>query len=318
MKKKRIGVILGLFALVVVLVSSLVGCAGEQGLPGKQGPMGPAGPQGPQGPPGPQGEQGLTGPRGPVGPQGEQGIAGEIGPQGEQGERGPAGYGATGPQGPQGIQGPPGKDYDPTPVIDGVISLGEWNNVPWFDKMLVNTFTDPITMSTLIYVTNNAENLYVALVIPDTYDMRANPEVAEGGSDTFGLNIGIVGEERSYCKILQFNTTDRTGDPDWFVLDNYFAQWAVATSPANTSKWGPDVEYLPIPADVQSKTIFNGFCRVQEIAIPLSDLGVASGTMLRIGGCIRAAEFEGYNFHALYPTELDWGDGATYKCYLVR
>jgi len=173
-------------------------------------------------------------------------------------------------------------------------------------------------MPVKIYMTNDAKNLYIALDIPDTYDMRPHLEVAEGGSDTFGLNIGVQGEDRSYSRILQFNTTDRTGNPAWFVLDGYFAQWAVATSETNTSEWGPDVAYWPIPAGVQSATVFDETHRVQEISIPLSDLGVTLGTVIRIGGCIRAAEFGGYNFHAKYPVGLDWGAGETYATYVLE
>jgi len=204
------------------------------------------------------------------------------------------------------------------PTIDGVISTGEWDGTLWFDETLDNTFTNPASMPVQIYMTNDADNLYVALDIPDIYDMRAHPEVAEGGSDTFSMNIGVEGEARSYSRILQFNTTDRTGDPNWFVLDGYFAQWAVATSETNTTVWGPDVEYRPIPAGVQSKTIIDEAHRVQEIAIPLSDLGVAPGTAIRIGGCIRAAAYEDYNFHALYPVGLDWGDAETYAPYSAK
>jgi len=203
------------------------------------------------------------------------------------------------------------------PTIDGVIDTGEWDGHLWFDETLTNTFTNPANMLIHIYVMSDADNLYVALDIPDTFDMRTHPEVAEGASDTFSLNIGVEGEARSYSRILQFNTKDRTGDPNWFTLDGYFAQWAEATSEANTSPWGPDVEYLPIPAGVQSKTIIGAGGRVQEIAIPLSDLGVTPGTVIRIGGCIRAAEFEGYNFHALYPAGLDWGDASTYKDFFL-
>jgi len=315
--------------LVLILALSMAGCTGEtgeRGATGRQGPEGPEGPTGLQGIQGEQGDRGATGSAGPAGVKGATGDRGATGPagakgeQGIQGEQGPAGAsGAKGATGARGPAGPAGSDAEiPTPKIDGVISPYEWYSALWFDEMPDNTFANPSVMSVQIYITNDTENLYIALVIPDTCDMRAHPEVAEGGSDTFSLNIGVQGEERSYSRILQFNTADRTDDPNWFVLDGYFAQWAVATSETNTSKYGPDVEYRPIPTGVQSKTVINENHRIQEIAIPLSDLGVAPGTLLRIGGCIRAAEYEGYNFHAKYPAGLDWGIGATYKSVLVR
>jgi len=207
-----------------------------------------------------------------------------------------------------------------TPTIDGVLAEGEWDDALWFDETLDNTFTNPANMLIHIYVTNDAENLYIALDIPDTFDMRTHPEAAEGGSDTFALNIGVEGEGRSYSRILQFNTAAYEGGPQrvgWTELDGYLALWSEATSPNNTSKWGPTVENLPVPAGVQSMTTINENGRVQEIAIPLSDLGVVPGTELRIGGCIRAAEYEGYNFHALYPTGLIWGEGGTYQSYTL-
>jgi len=211
------------------------------------------------------------------------------------------------------------------PTIDGNITAGEWDGHLWFNETLVNTPQGPTVipadMLVHIYLMNDADNLYVALDIPDTYDMRIHPEVAESGSDTFGLNIGVEGEARSYSRILQFNTVNRTGDPDWYILDGYFAQWGVATSETDTSKWGPDVDFLPIPTGVQSKTIIGAGGRVQEIAIPLSDLGVSLGTVIRIGGCIRAcepADADWFRFHALYPAGLDWGNASTYKDYTVE
>ncbi len=316
--------------LVLILALSMAGCTGKTGERGATGPQGPEGPiglqgiQGDQGATGPAGVKGDTGDRGATGPAGRKG---ETGDQGEPGPQGPAGAsgakGATGSKGATGATGPAGKDAAfPTPTIDGVISPGEWNDALWFDEILVNTqgaSIVPPVMSIQIYLTNDAENLYIALVLPDTYDMRLNPEVAEGGSDTFSLNIGVVGEERSYSRVLGFNTTDRTEAPrPWELFDDYWTLWSVATSDINTSKYGPDTEDLPIPAGVQSKTIFNATSRVQEISIPLSDLGVAPGTLLRIGGCIRAAEYEGYNFHTRYPAGLDWSIGATHKSFLVR
>lgn len=324
---KHILYFLGVLALVTALILPAAGCEGlPEEIPDEYydqlrslideeiAGMNLVGPQGEQGP---QGERGSQGEQGPQGKQGLQGEQGEPGPAGPQGERGPSGSSGGGSQGPTGPQGPPG-EIDYTPEVDGVISLGEWTGASWFDERLANTFTNPSSMPTLVYITNDADNLYIVLYIPDTYDMRLHPEVAEGGSDTFSLNIGVQGEERSYCRVLGFNTSDRSEDPNWYVLDGYFAQWAVATSEADTSEWGPDVEYTPIPAGVQSATVFYSNCRVQEIAIPLSDLGVTSGTLIRVGGCIRAAEYEGYNFHSLYPVGLVWGDAETYKVYLVR
>jgi len=208
------------------------------------------------------------------------------------------------------------------PTIDGVISDGEWDGYLWFDETLTNyPGTTPVNMPIKIYMTNDADNLYVALDIPDTYDMRDNPEVAEGSSDTFGLNIGVEGEERSYSRVLQFNTATYPENPEkregWYPFDDYMAQWSVATSEDNVDKWGPSWEAHAIPSGVQSKTLFDETHRVQEIAIPLSDLGISLGDTIRIGGAIRASEYDGYNFHALYPIGLEWGDAVTYKGFTL-
>ena len=253
--------------LVLILALSMVGCAGKTGAKGATGPQGPEGPmglQGIQGEPGTPGEPGLQGEPGPKGSTGAAGATSPAGAKGEQGEQGepgtPGATGARGSTGSRGAPGPAGKDAEfPTPTIDGIIGPYEWYSALWFDEILANTQGGtsivPPVMSIQIYLTNDAENLYVALVIPDIYDMRSHPEAAEGSSDTFSLNIGVVGEEQSYSRILQFNTADRTENPDWFTLDGYVAQW-----------WRSDVGHGPIPAGVQSKTIFNAtsYHRCQE------------------------------------------------------
>lgn len=208
-----------------------------------------------------------------------------------------------------------------TPTIDGVIDAGEWDGFLWFDETLTNfPYTNPVDMAIKIYMMNDCDNLYIALDIPDTFDMRSHPEAEEGGSDTFGLNIGVEGDEASYRRVLQFNTARYPNNPekreDWTELDGYLALWSVAINDVN-GPWGPDTENLPIPEGVQSKTIFDETHRVQEIAIPLSDLDVSLGDVIRVGGCIRAAEFGGYNFHALYPEGLDWGVASTYKNFAI-
>lgn len=69
--------------LIVIALSFLISCKGDQG---------PVGPQGVQGP---QGLQGSEGPEGPTGPQGLQGSQGSQGPQGPQGATGPQGASGT-------------------------------------------------------------------------------------------------------------------------------------------------------------------------------------------------------------------------------
>ncbi len=128
MKKRLILIPLLTLALVVALITTVVGCTGEPGLKGDQGPMGLQGIQGEQG------ERGLAGPQGKIGLQGEPGLqgvmgktgakgatgptgpAGAPGEQGEQGERGPSGSGArgaTGAKGATGATGPKGDKGDP-------------------------------------------------------------------------------------------------------------------------------------------------------------------------------------------------------------
>ncbi len=86
---------------------SLKGEKGDQGLTGAQGEQGLQGEQGVQGEKGDQGEQGLQGEKGD---QGEQGIQGEQGEKGDKGDKGDQGL--TGAQGEQGIQGEKGDKGD--------------------------------------------------------------------------------------------------------------------------------------------------------------------------------------------------------------
>ena len=58
------------FAALLVIVTGLVACAGQEGPEGPFGPAGAPGPEGPQGPPG------SEGPAGPAGPQGEAAVGG--------------------------------------------------------------------------------------------------------------------------------------------------------------------------------------------------------------------------------------------------
>lgn len=67
-----------LVGLYIVLLFVLTACQGTPGPAGAEGPAGPAGPEGPQGPPGPAGPDGAPGPAGPSGAEyiGSQTCAG--------------------------------------------------------------------------------------------------------------------------------------------------------------------------------------------------------------------------------------------------
>lgn len=72
--------------LIVIVLSLVIACTGDQGPVGPQGAQGPQGLQGSEGPEGPTGPQGFTGPEGEPGPRGPQGIQGIQGLPGEDGE----------------------------------------------------------------------------------------------------------------------------------------------------------------------------------------------------------------------------------------
>ena len=75
--------------LIVIALSFLIACKGDQGPVGPQGVQGPQGIQGAEGPEGPAGPQGLQGDRGSPGLQGATGSRGATGPQGEPGAGAP-------------------------------------------------------------------------------------------------------------------------------------------------------------------------------------------------------------------------------------
>lgn len=86
--KRSFSIVLPLALAVVLVLSSLVGCAGPVGPAGAIGATGSAGPAGAAGATGPAGAAGATGATGPAGPAG---AAGPAGPAGVAGPAGPAG-----------------------------------------------------------------------------------------------------------------------------------------------------------------------------------------------------------------------------------
>ncbi len=319
---KKILYSIGLPLVIIALLFSAIGCEGPVGPQGIQGIQGAAGATGSQGPQGVRGDTGEPGTGTSIVWMGTatsapkswrvlnyayynsthrtsyiwDGNSWEI--LARDGRDGTAGTtGATGATGMTGATGPAGKDAEiptPTPMIDGVISPGEWDGA-----VVIPVAGEMGTVSVIAY----ANYLYVLFSLLDSTDARLGQNL--GGNDQISVNINPGEGAWGFPYDIIFETSaDLPWNPK--VNSGVINGWNTRWLPNNTQRY--------LPGGLESATTYTSAERVTEWKLPLTTIAPLLGETLKVGGAIEVGDDNSYWF----PATLDWENPETFEDILVQ
>jgi hypothetical protein len=200
---------------------------------------------------------------------------------------------------------PGGTTPAPAPVVDGVISAGEWNGCTD-----INFDSAKGTACVIAY----PDYMYVKYQINDPTDDRSNENSV--GNDQLGLNINPSGLPGSWGKpydiVLQTGT-----DPAAFTTPVPDVAGSSGLTDGWESEWVTNATWGTLPVDVQTATPYYGATdlRISEWRLPLSSIaGLSSGSPLLVGGAVDIGDGNSY----VYPVGLDWNVNATWATVTVK
>ena len=180
-------------------------------------------------------------------------------------------------------------DVEPTmPTIDGILSLGEWD-----DATEISVAGDMGTVRVLA----TTDYLYVSFDVVDSDDARLGQTF---GNDQTSININPTNALWGFpCDII-------------FQIGADPAAWG-GTSSGQTDGWETDweivgVQQSSLPGGLETKTIYNGGNRISEWKLPLASIAPSALDVLKVGGAIDVGDQNSY----VYPIGLDWSVVSTY------
>lgn len=180
------------------------------------------------------------------------------------------------------------------PVIDGVISPGEWDcavEIPTGDP-----YGGPFVDMGTVRVLATSDYLYVAFAVNDSTDPRTDV-TSPGMSDKFAINVNptVSAPYGLPCELIFQIAADPAtfGGTSSGQIDGFETYWGDGL-----------VQEPTLPADLESVTLYSGGIGTTEWKIPLVS---TPGDVIKVGG---ATDIENISYR--YPTGLDWSDVSTY------
>jgi len=198
----------------------------------------------------------------------------------------------------------------PSIIIDGVLSLGEWDcatEIPTEGherKISIGSMGTVRVLATVDY-------LYVSFEVLDSTDARLGQTSPERHiNDEISINVNPTdgAEWGKPCDIIF-----KTG-----ANPNVWTGISSGETDGWKTEWSIDgVQQLSLPGDLETMTLYDEVNRVTEWKIPLVSMDIAPGGFLKVGGSISIDLFGNLNY--VYPIDLDpaWADASTYEDILV-
>jgi len=172
------------------------------------------------------------------------------------------------------------------PVIDGVITEGEWD-----DAVVMEVASNMGE----VRAKKMGGYLYVLIDVQDSTDARLGENVK--GNDQVGFNINptdMASWGHPYDIIFQTGADPNAwGGSSSGQTDGWETQWSLE-----------NVQQAAFPADLETMTIYDAGQRVSEWKIPLGSV-----TPTLVGGAIDVGDGNSYAF----PVGLDWTNASTFQ-----